>query len=249
MDTKPIKQFGSDILCYRIRTARQKKRMQYEDFDKQLLALSKEENILYKNKYTPEWEPLTPPIQRGWKRYFVLRVDVARSKQAQFFEDILKKINTHDWSYRKDFKVKKRKFGRKIYVVKAQQLLKPGEWHFNRLGLNEAERQFFHPEYVYEQARGKFVKHYVFNEPWRFVLRVRPDMINRKKKIDSVTEARLDEIRNYIQRNDLRKRLQKIFDGNYKRKVWNQTEKEREKYVFKSKSLCQILNAQNGDSF
>ncbi len=182
MDTKLIKQFGTDILCYRIRTARQKKRMRYEDFDKQLLALSKEENILYKNKYTPQWESLKPPFQRGWKRYYVLRDDIARGKHAEFFENILKKINTHDWSYRKDFKVKKRKFGRKIYVVKAQPLLKPDEWHFNKLGFNEAEKQFFHPEYVYEQARGKFVKRYVFNEPWRFVLRVRPNMIDQEKE-------------------------------------------------------------------
>ena len=37
MDTKFIQQYGEDILCYRLRTARQKKRMQYEDFDKQLI--------------------------------------------------------------------------------------------------------------------------------------------------------------------------------------------------------------------
>ena len=107
MDTKLIKQFGTDILCYRIRTARQKKRMQYEDFDKQLIALSKEEIILH--NHNPGWEPLTPPVQRGWKRFFVLRDDVARSDDAQFFQNILAKINTEKWSYRKDFKKKKRK--------------------------------------------------------------------------------------------------------------------------------------------
>jgi hypothetical protein len=53
MDTKLIKQFGTDILCYRIRTARQKKRMQYEDFDKQLIALNKEQEPLYINRHTP----------------------------------------------------------------------------------------------------------------------------------------------------------------------------------------------------
>ncbi len=40
MDTKLIQQYGEDILCYRLRTARQKKRMRYEDFDKQLIQLA-----------------------------------------------------------------------------------------------------------------------------------------------------------------------------------------------------------------
>ena len=47
MDTKIIKQYGDDILCYDLRTARQKKRMQYKDFDKQLIQLHKKENALY----------------------------------------------------------------------------------------------------------------------------------------------------------------------------------------------------------
>ena len=64
MDTKLIKQFGTDILCYRFRTARQKKRMQYEDFDKHLIALDKEQRPLYRNRYRPEYEPLFAPVQR-----------------------------------------------------------------------------------------------------------------------------------------------------------------------------------------
>jgi len=46
MDSKLIKQYSPEILSYRLRTVRQKKRMQYEDFDKKLLKLSKEEDKL-----------------------------------------------------------------------------------------------------------------------------------------------------------------------------------------------------------
>ena len=196
MDTKLIKQFGTDILCYRIRTARQKKRMQYEDFDKQLIALSKEEIILH--NHNPGWEPLTPPVQRGWKRFFVLRDDVARSDDAQFFQNILAKINTEKWSYRKDFKKKKRKSGKKIYVVRGHELQKPDEQEFKKLNFTIAEREFFHAEYHYDQWRKGFVIHFAFSEPWRFVLRVRPNLIDKQRKIDSVTEARLAEISNYV---------------------------------------------------
>src|SRR4029078_1937661 len=103
MDTKFIQQYGEDILCYRLRTARQKKRMQYKDFDKQLIQLYQEERELYWQIRELGCVPLIPPFQRGWKRSFVLRDDVARSPQAKFFQNILDKINTRDWSYRKDF--------------------------------------------------------------------------------------------------------------------------------------------------
>jgi hypothetical protein len=103
MDTKLIKQFGTEILCYRLRTVRQKKRMQYEDFDKQLIALEKETKPIIYKRYKPEYEPLLPPVQKGWKRFFVLRDDVARSNDAQFFENILKKINTKTIYWKKDF--------------------------------------------------------------------------------------------------------------------------------------------------
>ena len=78
MDKKLIEQYGTEILSYRLRTARQKKRMQYEDFDKQLIQLHEEESALRSQKRNLGWEPLIPPVQKGWKRFFVLRDDVAR---------------------------------------------------------------------------------------------------------------------------------------------------------------------------
>jgi len=243
MDTKLIQQYGEEILSYRLRTARQKKRMQHEDFDKQLIQLYKEERSLYLQQRNLGWEPLIPPVQRGWKRFFVLREDVARSKQTQFFENILKKINTEDWSYRKDFRVKKRRFGRKTYVVKGQQLLKPCEYHFNKLGFTDAEKQFFHSEFSYEKGFGKFIKRYVFNEPWRFVLRIRPNTIDKKRKVDSELESRLQQMHNYLERNDYKKRQSKIVHGYTKYRHWREEEIEKEKYVFKNKSLNQILDA------
>lgn len=64
MDNKLIEQYGEDILCYRLRTARQKKRMQYEDFHKYLIRLSKEEKGLMKLKRELGWETLKPPVQK-----------------------------------------------------------------------------------------------------------------------------------------------------------------------------------------
>ena len=84
MDTKIIKQYGEDMLCYDLRNARQKKRKRYADFDKQLIQLHKKEKALYVQKRNLGWQPLHPPVQKGWVRYFVVRDDVAKSKYGEF---------------------------------------------------------------------------------------------------------------------------------------------------------------------
>jgi len=241
MDTQIIQQYGEDILCYRLRTARQKKRMQHEDLEKKLISLYKEERALYKQLRDLGWEPLMPPVQKGWKRFFVLREDVARSRQAEFFQNILKKINTYDWSHRKDFMTRKRKFGRKKYIVKEQKLLQPCGWHFEKLGFNEYEKQMFHEEYHHRQWSKDPIKKYVFNEPWRFVLRVRPNMITKVRINDAILESRIQGIGNYLKRNDLRKRQHRLLNGNYQYR-WKEFEKYNEVNEFKNKSLQQIMD-------
>lgn len=240
MDKQLIEQYGEDILSYRLRTARQKKRMQYEDFDKQLLKLSKEEDKLYRQKRDLGWEPLIPPVQKGWKRYFVLREDVARSKQAEFYEKILKKINTYQWHYRRDFKIRKKRYGGVKYTIKEQHLLRPAEDYFNRCHFTEKEKQQFHEVYAYDK-RHRYVKNYVFNEPWRFVLRVRPNMVDKVKKRDAVIEARMRAIRDYLDWNVHQYRLNRILDGQGRYKWWKGNE-GKEMYEFKNKSLSQIMD-------
>jgi hypothetical protein len=242
MDTKLIKQYGEDILCYRLRTARHKKRMQYEDFDKQLMQLHKEENGLYEQRRNLGWEPLVPPVQKGWKRFFVLRDDVARSKQSEFFENILKKINTYDWSYRKDFIVKKRRFGRKKYVVKEQKLLAPWEWDFAKLDFSDSEKQMFHEELHYEKWNRGLVKRYVFNEPWRFILRIRPNMVTKVRKRDATIEARIEEIDSYLERNDYRNKQTKLLYGDSRKVYWKSEEVAKRKNLLKNKTVQQIID-------
>ncbi|MBS1600915.1 MAG: hypothetical protein JST75_22070 [Bacteroidetes bacterium] len=242
MDSKLIKQFGTDILCYRIRSARQKVRMQYKDFDKQMISLSKEEKKLYRQKRNLGWDELTPPIQKGWKRFFVLRDDVARSNNADFYENILKKINTHVWSHKKDFKIKKRRRGRKRYIVQDQYLLRPERYHFLRLGFSEAEKQLFHIEYHVEKWSDKPVMRYVFSEPWRYVLRIRPNMIDKVRKRDEVLEARIKQINNYMVVNDFRKRQAKLLTGYYQYRFGKVVQKYNEKNPLRNKSIQRILD-------
>lgn len=244
MDNKLIKQHGEEILSYRLRSARQKKRMQYADFDKQLIQIDRRESELSFLKYNLGWEPLTPPVQKGWKRFFVLRDDVARGKQAEFFEGILKKINTYDWSYRKDFMVKRRRLGRKKYMVKTQRLLEPDEQHFKKLGFTDVEQQLFCVEDRTEKWSKQPVKRFVFVEPWRFVLRVRPNMIDQIRKKDAALESQIQQLSNHIDRNDLRKKIAKALGDSYNYRWWKQREtpKHTEVNLYQNKSLRQILD-------
>lgn len=248
MDTKLINQWGSDILSYRLRTARNKKRAQYEDFHKQLIQLGKERRALWVQQQNLGWEPLVPPVQKGWKRVFVLRDDVARSKQAEFYAAILAKINTTQWSHRKDFMKKKRAFGRKKYVERQQLLLRPCEHHFRKLDFTEQEKQQFHEEWTYEKGRGPFIKRYVFNEPWRFVLKVQPNIIDKVRKTDLELEARLHELRSYLDRNALDNVLGRLLDNNDS--WWKKLDpKPKEIYYLKDKPLLRILDDIKEENF
>lgn len=242
MDKKLIQTYGEEILCYRLRSARQKKRAQYEDFHKHLIQLYKENRALDLKDKNLGWEPLVPPVQRGWKRYFVLRDDVARSKQAPFFENILKKINTSYWSHRKDFKVKRRKYGKKIYVIKPQKLQEPGQLEFARLEFTDEEKRFFNIEIYYHPKKIDPVIRFVFNEPWRFVLRVRPNMIDKLKVMDSEIESRSQEIDNYLKGNAYDNVLYGKLFGYGRHDHLKGLEREKEKNPMKHKPLHRILD-------
>lgn len=242
MDTKLVQQYGEEIRCYRLRTTRNKIRAQHEDFHKRLIALRKEERALYKQKWQLGWEPLVPPVQKGWKRFFVLREDVARSKAAEFYAGILSKINTTEYSHHKDFKKKKRAFGRKKYVVREQYLVKPDEHRFQKLAFTEAEQTQFHIEWTYEKRKGRFEKTYVFNEPWRFVLKVRPNVVDKVRKRDPELEAKLHEIDAYFGHNNRRKVLDRLTGGSYRWWKYNDLPKHKEVNLLQNKPLRRILD-------
>jgi hypothetical protein len=241
MDNKLIRQFGEDILCYRIRTERQKKRAKHKAFEKHLLRLHREEDALSTQKRNLGWEPLIPPVQKGWKRFFVLREDVKVGGHAELFTNLLRKINTYDWHPRRDFLVRKRVRGRKKYIVKAQQLLSPDPRHFERLGFTEEEKAFFQLEFLYKHWSLEPQPYYVFREPWRFVLRVRPNIISRAPKRDASIESRLKWIYSYLEINNYRGRQMRLLYG-YRRWHWRREgERERERNPLKNKPINRII--------
>lgn len=151
---------------------------------------------------------------RGWKRSFVLREDVARHRDVSMYERILDCINTIQYSHRRDFKKKKRSKGRKIHVMRDQYLQRLDLWHWNKCAFTPKEAAHF--ELIEEppsRPKDAVTYRYAFREPWRYVLRVQPNIITRVRQHDEELEANIKTIENYLDRNHLRGRLATLLNG------------------------------------
>ncbi|MGO4294245.1 hypothetical protein [Chitinophaga sp. RAB17] len=240
MDTPIQTEIENYIAASRIRTVRRRIRDTRKQFEKQLLQLRREERSLWDAWGKRGYMPLEPPVMKGYKRFFVLRDDVARGRQAEFYQELLKKINTYDYSHRKDFKVKKRSHGRKKLVVREQHLAQPDLDQFIKLKLSAKEADCFEERLFFHRQSLIPVRRMVIKEPWRFVLRVRPNMITQTRMIIPELSSQIQQLKNYIDHHYLDHKIRKLVDGSvYRWSGWLSIEKG--KYKFKKKPLQQML--------
>lgn len=234
----------TELLCYRLRTPRQRKRAVRDEFDRKLRAFDREQRELWKKEGELGWIELNPPVMRGWKRFYVLRPDVSRSKDASFFQAILDKINTVDYSSRKDFKVKYRSQGKKQHYIKDQRLKYLAEAKTAKAVFSEKELQLFEHREVLDWTGKKFIPVMVFTEQWHFVLRTRPNFITKTRARNELIESRISEIENYFERNYLRERLKNIkgIKNYWHSEMWEEKWR-KERHQFKNMSLLKMLDA------
>jgi len=223
-------------LSYRIKSARRKKRLAIKDRDKQLIQLDKRSRELWHQKRHLPLVPLEQPYQRGWKRFFVLRVNAKYGVKADFYEAVLAKINTVVHHHDKMFKRKKRRKWRYGYEVEQQSLREfdTYSWNANRVGLTEEEKACFIRIEIFDvRTRCVDVK-YVFAEPWRYVLKIKPHIVTHIRLIDVDIERELAYIEGYIANHMLSPRINLLTRGkryNYKRSF------ERLRYINKIKNI------------
>ena len=198
--------------------------------------------LRYDKDHLP-WVPLAEPYQKGWKRFFVLREDIRRSRDADFYQNLLDKINTVQYSRDKAFRNRKRRLRRYVYTVQPQALreIPVTEWNGPKLGLTEKEKLLFYryERWSYEHAYWKIG--YVFTQPWRFALRVRPHVITEQRMIDANLEAELQRLKNYIERNNLGGKIHKLTRSQRGRWNWHEGTRPREKHPFINKPLRIVL--------
>lgn len=199
--------------------------------EKSFIELYKKErklNLLYRNLGIEELEN---PYQKGFKRSFVLREDIAKTKKAEFYLELLKHINTTQKSLRKDFKKKKRKNRKRIYTESEQHLKRLDTYEFCKLP------DTFKPHFMKVESYSLKYKRveikYIFIESWRYVLKVTPNMVKHRKRLDATLVSEIKQIENYIDRNYLRPVIDKVRSKNHQCKNWNIKPKEKQIPVFK----------------
>lgn len=221
----------------RLRSERRRDRMRKDDLDKKLIRMQKEEWAIVKQIRNLGWIELDHPYQRGYIRYFIVREDVLRSKQAPFFSKILDKINTTQWSYRKDFKKKRKRFGKKVFAVREQRLCDIEEREFLSK-FSEEERTWFDETMIHSTDR-KLIKVFRFIEPWRFVLRVQPNMITKVRVKDLDLERRAKEISTFFN-FERRNRLWRLMDSNHWK--WESRPKDKYKDPLQGRSFADFVD-------
>lgn len=234
--------------CSRLKTKRRKKRLQRKDKDKQLIQLYKKLEQIRKEQNSLGYTDLIPPVQKGWKRFFVLHTDLARLDDALFFQQLLNKINITQFSFRRDFKIKQKRKGKKVYVDRDQPLPEIELYQLRRLNFTEKEQMYFNYEPRYDKNHWRAPRMVlIFNEPWRFVLKVEPNMITQVRIIDPCLNQQEQEIKNHLVNNNLWVKMCKLIDGYYsnKRDRWKRVDKIKYRNLFKTESLSKLLEREN----
>jgi hypothetical protein len=226
--------------CFRLKSKRRRKRLRIKNEEKHLLFLHREENKLYRQLHNLGYEPLIPPVQKGYKRIFVLRHDVRVGRQAAFFAELLKKINTVQYSDTKAFTKKKRRRGRKIRVPLEQKLRVIYESEWQQKKFTAAEAVYFAPVIVWDRA-GQPRTVYQFREPWRFVLRVVPNLITEVRIKDNVLEQKVKDIDRYLSFDERRYRQDRLL-GRPVYDTWREPgERSKYKNPLRNRPLREIL--------
>lgn len=206
----------TQLLPYRLKPARRKRRLLIDDRDKQLLKLDRERQHISKDPDYKTTVPLDEPYQKGWKRLFVLKPEVQRSDKAAFYQGILDEINEVQYHYDQSFKRPKRKGIWHKYIFKELPKLHAiSNWHVNRSNLNEEQLACFIRVEYWNQIYYRWEHYYKFANPDLFELAVVPHMIDSVKTGDALLEQRLAWIDDYINNNNLQCRLQKLHKGGW----------------------------------
>lgn len=119
------------------------------------------------------------------------------------------------------------------------------EWQWNNEkynSLNELEKAHFHLHEKWDN-KGKTAKIvYRFSEPWRYVLKITPNMVTHVKMLDSHLEQNIQLLNNFITHNQIEARIYKLTGGAYHYWKWAKIDKQR--YIeSKKEALLQIREA------
>jgi len=211
------------IMSCNLHSKRWKTRRNQSASTKRIIGLYREYESLWQIISNMEYEELEVPIQRGYKRHFELSESIKWGSEADFFQGILSRINAVQYSKDRQFrKARSWRVGRYKYRKRGNPMLKDlTDREFKTLG--EKEKLYFHPIETYYANTKLWVTRYRFAEPWRFEIRIRPNMLTRVQKRNWEAEHRKKEIeaffitkKNFIKTEKTRRAYRWLLDNEWR---------------------------------
>ncbi len=196
----------------------------YDYMDKRIIAAIREHSDLSRRR----WRiiKLDTPVQRGWRRFYVLSEKARLRSDCSVLEAILVVIGTELKHHSPDFRKRRRRRSRKI--VEIEQPLRPipfFEW--DREKYPEAWRDYFCIE-VYTNCYAQLQRRWVFVETSLFELKIEPNWLWYFRELDIEVEARLGELESWLHFHDAWRHYNRL-KGRPARYCWCDKMDEREK--------------------
>lgn len=174
---------------------RKAKRQIRKQKEKEVIGLHQKRRNLYKASKELPWLPVEKPYQSGWKRTFVCSEEVLKSPDAEFFKNILDRINRVQYSPYNDFRVGKRlrKNGIASHVNLSLKSVSEEKTSEEEKIFNLKEQKYFYLTEIKGAYRDYNV--YAFKEPWRFVQKVFPHIVTHQRMLDADLESEMDFVK------------------------------------------------------
>lgn len=184
---------------------REARKYNIESENKKAIRLQKEYNNLLTAKYKLPKIELDKPMRSGFKKFFVLRDDIANREDANTFKSILKVINNTIYCKTEDFKAKKYFSKQKENIPHDLKFIGIKEW-LDKKYPESWKKYFSIKTKVVRSKHGQYsFTGYFFKYEYYFVTKVEPHFITHLPQFDP----------------DLESKIAKISDTMHTRGYWN----------------------------
>lgn len=204
--------------------ARRQKRMDKAATEKELTALWRKKQRLFWAKRNRTLVPLEKPVRHGYKKSFMLRPDIAKSREAHVYLGLLPHVQKHIFSKTKKFETRDYKTKKMVPMSHGLKPIEHKEW--NRLvdgGLLTLKQQaMFVKRWRQTSIRnpnmGVFEYHFI--KDWVFIERIDPHYKTHTLLLDPQMESELRELMNRIDTQNLMPKIGKALGWTMGCKDW-----------------------------
>jgi len=192
---------------------RRQKSMNRKDTDKKILAMEAKRGQLIKAKNGMRLVELPEPIRTGYKKFFVIRPDIAAGDDVDLYKQILPYVQNTIYSNNREFLVKDYKTKKMLPKPHKPANIEHKVWN-TLVDAKFNSRQSGMFERVWKQTGlknpkiGKF--EYLFTKDWAFAEKIEPHYKTHTLLLDPDLESELQQINNRIDRNNLWPKINKL---------------------------------------